>query len=271
MVDGPVQYTKGNRNGPDPFSAWHNLQAVLGQQDVNNPNSSVAMGTQGQAPALRTVPTVAITAKDLGAALSDPIGDPKSWGEFQGNVDDPTYPIRTMAQIRATGQPSPTLDASNPLDISRLGLTNDPFQNNPAAQEIGKMLTQGGPFAGALASGGLRNMFPSEPNGMPIDSSIPTNTPAYRRQAAPVQQPTRGLGAIGNPAVYSQPTKPAITTYQAALQQAAQQHNTTPEAIHQQLMAQQSPDQRGQAALNAAGMGPGQGGSSGGANGVGSW
>lgn len=146
-----------------------------------------------------------------------------------------------------------------------------PLQGNEATKQIAKILIQGNPFSGAVGSGALRDMFPSEANGMPIDSSIPTNTPAYRRQAVPVQQPTRGLGAIGNPAVYSQPTKPAITTYQAALQQAAQQHNTTPEAIHQQLMAQQSPDQRGQAALNAAGMGPGQGGSSGGANGVGSW
>lgn len=152
-----------------------------------------------------------------------------------------------------------------------------PLQGNEATKQIAKILIQGGAAPPGPRSD-PRETMPWEP--AVSQGPSPSGDPWQKlRISAPTQQPgmmttnrpPRGLGAIGNPAVYSQPTKPAITTYQAALQQAAQQHNTTPEAIHQQLMAQQSPDQRGQAALNAAGMGPGQGGNSGGANGVGSW
>ncbi|HXE39917.1 MAG TPA: hypothetical protein VN639_15740 [Azonexus sp.] len=46
-------------------------------------------------------------------------------------------------------------------------------------------------------------MFPSEANGMPIDSSIPTNSPAYGRRPSPLglarQQPTRAPRMVAPP------------------------------------------------------------------------
>lgn len=62
-----------------------------------------------------------------------------------------------------------------------------------------------------------------------------------------------GLNGVGK-VNYSGNSKPAISAYQQALATAAQKHGTTPEAIHAQLMKQQSPNSKGQGALKESGM-----------------
>ena len=133
---------------------------------------------------------------------------------------------------------------------------------SPGASAIGNALIQGQPSASAPSDMNWETSNPGPaPQGDPWQGMNISDTPTTNRPgmvtsnrsaglgAIGVQPVRSGFGAIGSPAA----TVQQPTAYQAALQAAATKFKTTPEAIHNQLMAQQTTSQtpEAQAAINA--------------------
>jgi hypothetical protein len=96
-------------------------------------------GVYEPGPAVMLPPSAPAKQSAVVRALiaSDPIGmgpgGGTGWDGYSSTIDDNS--LRSFDQIRADARPPTTVDAANPLDVTRLGLTNDPFRT-PAETAI---------------------------------------------------------------------------------------------------------------------------------------
>lgn len=142
---GPVRSTKVARGGPDPYSYWHNIQAVLGIPEQKYAANSVMVPTSKSAAITQAL----IASNGMDAPDDGPSGggnDP--WGAFTGFRDDTPYDVRSMAQIGAEGLPhaAGTLVADKgqerlpPGSVLAFG---DASTTSPAQQAIAAALLSG--------------------------------------------------------------------------------------------------------------------------------
>ena len=170
----------------------------LTQQQVNALYSGILMPQGGafkpgppvmlppQAPALRTqTPPQQLLAQALAGA--DPVGDGLApWAQLDDQV------MASQAIPSANGTMVANKDQSQlaPSPAGNMFAYGAASPTAPATLAIAQaLLTK--PFSGSQGAISGANLFPSEANGMPIDSSTPTNIGQYSQSS--------GLGAIAPP------------------------------------------------------------------------
>jgi hypothetical protein len=218
-----------------------------------NPPSDVSRVTP-EGLNVRGVTTVAVDPTTGNpVVMTKPLGVVDAYGRMNANDVSQNIPASL------TKQPG-TINASSPLDYSRLGLTSQPRQSAAlvaATEEASRPSVSQSLLRGGLTGANAPLFLTGNPGK--VDYSIanggegglygrPAQGFARLPQASPVASvPVRSVAQALAPALAPAPAAAAGSAY-------SQSPAGLDPAIHAQLLAQQSPDQRGQAALRASGM-----------------
>lgn len=176
------------------------------------PSTSVQDVYRGILPAAGPIMSAAKSTYDLNAPVYE-VGYRSVDGSAGVGAGGSGSGRASLAPLRVAAAPH-TVDAANPLDISRLGLTSDPFR--PAAvKAIDNITVHGGSptvplilggsaFRGGWGSGGLMNWQPV------ASSPAPAGDPWARdRFGIPPGPATVGL-IMGSPGVKAASTAPMV-------------------------------------------------------------
>jgi hypothetical protein len=224
----PTNYNSllmGPQAADDPYSAWHNIQALFGQGPYAAPPPLPMPPRPAvpQSPTTRSVPAVKIRVSQVNPdgtpaarkSAYDPTGDASTYQMLDDMLSDQTqFPSaglpRTTIASGTTYYPqngvgygyNARTGAYEPIQRGESYTVTPPLKNGsldayvsgkrpkttPAVAAIDRQ-TAPKPISSAFRGGWGSSLFNTEPNGMPIDSDVPLNVPHRAVPTVPVRAP----------------------------------------------------------------------------------